>query len=135
MSLTVTAYRSVRAQTDSSPYYTSTGEHVYAGGVAVSRDLLCGACRRLHRRCAHPEDKRHLHYGDELYVEGVGLEKINDVMGVYTSQRVNGKVRRIPITKHADIWVSSLREEKQFFRKHKFNPVRVWKLSTKEDKL
>jgi hypothetical protein len=103
--LTVTSYRAVKEQTDNSPFYTATGEHVRAGGVAVSRDLLCGACMKLHRRCGKPGSSTKLHYGDWLYVEKFGYRQVNDVMGAVTAQRVKGKVVRIPIKRHIDLFV------------------------------
>lgn len=110
--LVVTSYRSVPSQTDSSPFITSTSEHVVPTGVAVSRDLLCGACRKLHKRCKHPEYPYRLHYGDWLYAEELGFLRINDCMGSYTAQRVNGKIRHITIVHQIDIWVKTYSEEK-----------------------
>jgi len=91
--------------------YTSTNEHVRAGGAAVSRDLLCGACRKLHRRCARPDNPTKLHYGDWLYIDGYGFRQINDVMGAYTTQRVNGHKVRIPIKNAVDMLVWTWKEE------------------------
>lgn len=100
--LQVTSYRSVPAQTDSSPYYTATGEHVHAQGIAVSRDLLCPdayGLHRMHRRnhCAH-KDK--LHYGDWLYVDGYGLKVVNDCMNERHRESVDMWVKDKP-TEHA----------------------------------
>lgn len=108
--LTVTSYRSVHQQTDATPYHTSTNEVVRKGGVAVSRDLLCGACRKLHKRCAHPEVTGKVHYGDYLLVDGHGILKVNDVMGATKYDKKTK--RRYPITNAIDIWVSSYKEEK-----------------------
>jgi 3D (Asp-Asp-Asp) domain-containing protein len=94
--LTITSYRSVPSQTDDSPYYTSIGEHVNSGGVAVSRDLL--------RRWGGPLD-----YGDFLYVEGVGFKRVNDCMAARHTQ-------------HVDIWVENLDQERAINVKHR----RVW---------
>jgi hypothetical protein len=110
--LTVTSYRSVPSQTDSTPFHTSTGAHVEPGGAAVSRDLLCGACRKLHKRCKHPEYKKKIHYGDWLFVEGYGFRFVNDCMSNTSTIRVNGKRKRRIITNQIDIWVSSYKEEK-----------------------
>ena len=110
--LTVTSYRSIPAQTDSTPFHTSTGAHVEPGGAAVSRDLLCGACRKLHKRCRHPEYAKKLHYGDWLYVDGYGFRFINDVMGKTSTTKVNGRRHKRIITNQIDIWVSSYKEEK-----------------------
>ena len=110
--LTVTSYRSIPAQTDSTPFHTSTGAHVEPGGAAVSRDLLCGACRKLHKRCRHPEYAKKLHYGDWLYVDGYGFRFINDVMGKTSTTKVKGRRHKRIITNQIDIWVSSYKEEK-----------------------
>lgn len=109
--LTVTSYRSVPQQTDSTPYHTSTNEVVRKGGAAVSRDLLCGACRRLHKRCAHPEVTHKIHYGDYVLVTGHGILKVNDVMGATKYDKKTKK--RYPITNALDIWVGSYKEEKR----------------------
>lgn len=111
--LTVTSYRSVRNQTDTTPYHTSTNAQVEPGGVAVSRDLLCGACRRLHHRCAHPEYEKKLHYGDWLYIERYGFRFINDVMNDTSTKRVKGRVYKHLLRNRIDIWVRSYKEEKQ----------------------
>lgn len=122
--LTVTSYRPVREQTDSTPYHTSTGERVAPGGVAVSRDLLCGACRKLHHRCKHPEYAPKIHYGDVLYVKDYGFRYVNDVMGIYSSKKINNKIKRRIITKQIDIWVKTYGEEKNVNVKH----LEVWKI-------
>ncbi len=124
----MTAYQSVPKQTDSSPFYTSTGERVRSGGVAVSRDLLCGACRKLHKRCVHPDVYKRVHYGDWLYIREVGFLRVNDVMGDYTTQRVNGRKKRIPIRNHIDVWVGGLAEEKAFHKKWKGQTVELYKV-------
>lgn len=111
-SLTVTSYRSVPQQTDTTPYHTSTGAHVEPGGVAVSRDLLCGACRKLHHRCKHPEYTKKIHYGDWLYISGYGFHFVNDCMSTTTSIRVKGRWIKRPILNQIDIWVKSYQEEK-----------------------
>ncbi len=113
--LTVTSYRPVKEQTDDSPYHTSTGQKVRAGGCAISRDLLCGACRRLHRRCKHPEYAKRIHYGAWLYIDGYGYRQVNDVMGA--TQR-NGKKGRIAITNQIDIFVERWSEEHSVGVKH-----------------
>ena len=110
--LTVTSYRSVPQQTDSTPYHTSTGAHVEPGGAAISRDLLCGACRKLHKRCKHPEYTKKIHYGDWLFVEGYGFRFVNDCMSDTSTIRVKGKRKKRIISNQIDIWVSSYREEK-----------------------
>lgn len=110
--LTVTSYRSVPQQTDSTPYHTSTGAHVQPGGVAISRDLLCGACRKLHRRCQHPEYRKKIHYGDWLYISGFGFRFVNDCMSNTSDIRVKGKRKKRIITNQIDLWVRSYKEEK-----------------------
>lgn len=102
--MTITAYRSVPAQTDSSPNYTSIGDRTHKGGCAVSRDLLTrwkGPCN----------------YGDYIYIEGLGIYKINDCMGETCYDKVARK--RFKITQHIDIWVSSLDEEKKIGLQHR----------------
>lgn len=63
--LQVTAYTNVPEETDSSPNWTSIGEHVHPGGCAVSRDFL---------------ESREIKYGDYLYVENWGLCHVDDCM-------------------------------------------------------
>ena len=95
-SMVLTSYRSVPNQTDSSPYITSIGERVNPSGIAVSRDLLT--------RWGGP-----LNYGDYVYIEGVGIKRVNDCM----HERH---------TKSIDVWVGSFKEEKEFGVKR----GRVW---------
>ncbi len=99
----------------------------------MSRDLLCGACRKLHRQCRHPEYDKKLHYGQWLYGRDIGFVRINDVMGAYTTQRVKGRKIHIPIKQHIDVWVGSLAEEKAFFKKHGIQPVELFKVEIKEN--
>ncbi len=109
---TITGYQSLKGQTDDSPNWTSIGERTHHGGVAVSRDLICKACRRLHRRCDHPEvGTGGIHYGDYVSIGNLGIYKVNDIMGDTMYDRVHHK--RVPIRKHFDIWVSSLNEERK----------------------
>ena len=128
---TLTSYRSVPEQTDSTPFNTSTGAHVRAGGVAVSRDLLCSDCRRLHRRCVCPVGTGQVHYGDWLYIDGVGYFEVNDVMGSYTSRKVKGKWVRTPIHNHIDIWCATLAEEKAFEKRFRGTTTDIWKVEAK----
>lgn len=120
--LTITSYRSVKEQTDSSPFYTSTNEKVRAGGCAISRDLLCGACRKLHHRCKHPEYGKKLHYGEWLYIDRYGFRQINDVMGAaqhYSVKTSRGRKHLfIPIKQALDIWVEKWSEEHSVNVKH-----------------
>jgi len=111
--LTITSYRSVPSQTDDSPFNTSTGERVYEGGIAVSRDLLCPMCRRLHHRCKEADKlSGTIHYGDYLYIEGTGVFKVNDVMGETKLEKKTHT--RIKIVKAIDIWKRTYLEEKNF---------------------
>lgn len=126
--LTVTSYRSVTQQTDSSPYHTSTGAHVEPGGVAVSRDLLCGACRKLHRRCQHPEYTKKIHYGDWLYISGYGFRFVNDCMSNTSDIRVKGRWKKRLIRNQIDIWVKSYNEEKLINTKK----LNVYKINYRE---
>lgn len=102
--MTITSYRSVRSQTDSSPYFTSIGERVHPHGVAVSRDLL--------KRWGGP-----LNYGDLIYIEGYGFKVVNDTMAARIKQSV-------------DIWVATYEQEKRIGVKHR----RVWVIKSREDK-
>jgi 3D (Asp-Asp-Asp) domain-containing protein len=87
---TVTSYRSIPEQTDDSPFYTSIGEHVAQGGCAVSPDLL----------------KSSAPYGSYLYIQDVGICRVNDV----TNARLRGVV---------DVWMPDYQHEKRFGVKHK----------------
>lgn len=107
--LTVTSYQSLIKDTDSTPFNTSTGEHVHSGGVAISRDLLCGACRRLHHRCKRPDNPTKLHYGDWLYIKGHGFYQINDVMNY---RKWDKKTKKwYPIKQAIDLWVPNYKSE------------------------
>lgn len=104
--LTVTSYRSVPKQTDSSPFITSTGERVLEGGIASSRDLLCPMVFFKDLRIRkHKADKcflkERLHYGDTVYIKEYGLFRINDCM----HQRHKNRM---------DVWVKTYKEEKAF---------------------
>jgi 3D (Asp-Asp-Asp) domain-containing protein len=104
--LTITAYRSVPEQTDDSPFITSIGERVCKDGVAVSQDLL---------------KSKKVKYGDWIYIEGVGLKRINDTMH---SRHKN----------HIDVWLPTLGAEKRFHRRFKSRKVNVWIVNFKEEK-
>lgn len=96
----MTAYRSVKAQTDSSPWITSIGERVHPHGVAISQDLL--------KRFGGP-----LNYGDLIYIEDVGFKIVNDVMNPRHKNRF-------------DIWVATQDKEKEFHRKFKDRKLKIW---------
>lgn len=83
----ITSYRSVKEQTDDTPFITSTGDHVHSEGVALSRDLLS--------RWGGP-----ISYGDVVYIEGYGTKVVNDCMNARHTNAV-------------DMWVSSYAEEKE----------------------
>lgn len=104
-SFTVTSYRSVPNQTDNSPYYTATGEHVCIHGVAVSQDWL-------------QQNGGQFKYGDWLYIEGVGLRKINDCMNKRYKKRF-------------DIWVPTWIDEHTFHQKYKNTKLKVYLLKGK----
>lgn len=103
--LYVTAYRSVPEQTDSSPFYTATGERVHAFGMALSRDLLS--------RWGGPVE-----YGDLVYIEGLGFKRVNDSM--------NGRHRQ-----RGDIWVATLGDEAAFHSRFKNRRLKVWLIKEK----
>ena len=99
--LTTTSYRSVPSQTDSTPFHTSTGEHVHKHGVAVSEDLLCPKAfgpKKVHKKASCKYSAK-LHYGDWLYVDGYGLRVVNDVMNSRHRNRI-------------DLWVPTYEMEK-----------------------
>jgi 3D (Asp-Asp-Asp) domain-containing protein len=84
--LTLTSYRSVPEQTDSSPWITSNGQRVNENGVAVSQDM-------------HKRFGGFLDYGDVIYIEGIGFKVVNDLMNPRHKKCI-------------DIWVKSIKEEK-----------------------
>lgn len=82
--LTVTSYQSVPEQTDDSPFITSIGERTHPGGCAASRDLL----------------GLEVKYGDYIYIDGLGLCRINDTM--------HPRIKRT-----IDVWVKDYASEKR----------------------
>ncbi len=88
--VTITSYRAVPSQTDSTPNLTATGEHVTLGGIAASQDLLCGHKSPGHSRGACLKS---LHYGDHVYVEGFGIFRVNDCMNARHRMAVDIFVR------------------------------------------
>lgn len=96
--LNVTSYRSTPTQCDLTPYHTSTGERVCQDGVAVSQDLLRSG---------------KVKYGDWVWVESIGLKRVKDTM--------NHRHKN-----HIDIWVKTLKEEKEFHRKYKGRKLKVY---------
>lgn len=117
----VTAYRSVPSQTDSTPYYTSTNELVSSDGVAVSQDLICGACKRLHKRCKRPDNPTKLHYQDWLYIDQVGYKRVNDLMNKRHKNRL-------------DVWVRTHKDEKDFDRMFKAQRLITFKIKERYEK-
>ncbi len=67
--LQLTSYRSVKEQTDSTPFITSIEHRTHPFGAAISRDLL---------------KEGTVCYGDTVLIDGYGLFVINDAMGAYT---------------------------------------------------
>ena len=133
--LTVTSYRSVPQQTDSSPYHTSTGERVSLSGAAISQDLLCGACRKLYGRCRHPEYEKKIHYGDLLYSKIFGFRTISDCMGKHSRRTVMTKNGKKTVfykqNMWVDIWVSDLKGESAFHKQHGIKQHEVYILKRK----
>ncbi len=113
--LTVTSYQSVKSQTDSSPTYTSIGQKTRKGGIAVSQDLLCPAGKKCKRNLKGCQTEM-IHYGDYLYVKGLGIFQVNDCMGLTRWDRDLKK--RVKIQRALDVWVPSYDEEKAFDRAH-----------------
>lgn len=129
-SLTFTSYRSVPNQTDSTPFHTSTNERVFSGGAAISQDRLCGACRKLHKRCKHPENPTKIHYGDCLYLEGIGFKIVNDCMAKFHRYKIRTKdgvkVLFKKQTNWVDVWVPTLKDEQYFHRTKGIRKHKVW---------
>lgn len=100
----MTSYRSVPNQTDSSPFITSIGERTNPSGIAVSQNLLKSG---------------QVKYGDWIYVEGIGLKRVNDCMHHRWTNR-------------ADVWVGTYKEEKEFDEKFRGKKLKVYKVIVKE---
>jgi 3D (Asp-Asp-Asp) domain-containing protein len=97
--LICTSYRPTPAQTkpectSRDHCRTANNENVNELGVAVSQDYL---------------DSGILHYGDCLYIDGVGFRLVNDCLNRRYKKRI-------------DVFVYSLQEEKAFGVRH----LRVW---------
>lgn len=135
--LTVTSYRSEINQTDASPFHTSTGQRVRLGGAAVSQDMLCGACRKLHGRCKHPEYPSKLHYGDQIYIKDLGFKVINDCMGLTKTYKIktNKGYKRVfkKQLRALDLWVPFKEDEKAFHKKYGINKHETWLIKLSEE--
>ena len=97
--LTATSYRPVPAQTkpectSRDHCRTANNENVSELGVAVSQDFL---------------DSGRLHYGDCLYIDGVGFRVVNDCLNRRYKESV-------------DVFVYTLKEERAFGVRH----LKVW---------
>jgi 3D (Asp-Asp-Asp) domain-containing protein len=102
----LTAYRSVRNQTDATPFHTATGERCHPYGVAVSQDLL--------KKNGGPLD-----YGDWIYIDEVGLKVVNDCMNIRHRKSI-------------DVWVDSADDEHKFFQKFRNGRRQVWIIKIKK---
>lgn len=102
--MTVTAYRSVPAQTDDSPFITSIGERTCQHGIAVSQDLL---------------KQWKVQYHDWVYIENIGPKQVTDCM--------NKRYKN-----HIDIWVATEQEEHKIYKKYKNKKLKMWKLDFNE---
>ncbi len=91
-----TSYQSVPSQTDSSPFHTSIGERTHPGGCAASQDLLKDGTLKYH---------------DYIWIEGIGLCRINDTM-------------HPRMTRHIDVWVENTRQERAIGIRR----TKVWKV-------
>lgn len=100
-----TSYRSVPNQTDDTPNYTATGEHVCAHGIAISQDLL--------KHNGGP-----LEFGDIVYIEGLGFKIVNDTMNKRHKNRF-------------DVWVATYKEEKEFDQKYRNKKFIFWLVKSK----
>jgi 3D (Asp-Asp-Asp) domain-containing protein len=104
--LTITAYRPVRWQTkptctDRHHCETATGENVSELGVAVSRDLLQSGV---------------VHFGDVLFITGIGYRIVFDVMGPRNYKAL-------------DVFVYEKNEERKIGTRH----LKVWLIGEQEN--
>ena len=102
----VTAYQPKAEYTDSSPCITANGKPVHMDGVAISRDL-------------HDKSGGSLSFGDAIYIEGVGIKIVNDVM--------NSRFRN-----SVDIFVWTKKEESQIWKRFGLRKQKVWKIKMQE---
>ncbi len=101
----VTSYRSEKNQTDETPFITANGERVCSDGVAVSQDWL--------KKNGGP-----LQFGDWVYIENVGLKRVNDTMNIRHKKRF-------------DVWVKEYKDEQQFHAKYKNRKLAVYLVNRK----
>jgi len=104
--MSLTAYQPLTVQTDSTPCTPADGRFVHMDGVAISRDL--------HKKWGGP-----LKFGDVLYIEGVGIKIVNDVMH---AKHMN----------HLDVFVWTQEEEAYYWKKFGKRTVKVWKVKFAE---
>lgn len=102
---TLTAYRPVVEQTDSSPCIPANGQYVHTDGVAISRDL-------------HVRYGGSLKFGDLIFIEDVGWKIVIDLMNKRHKRSV-------------DVLVKDLHQEKLFYKRCKFCQKRVYKLEVR----
>lgn len=102
-----TSYRSVPEQTDDSPNFTATGEHVCTHGIAISQDLL-------------KKNGGLLEFGDLVYIDTIGFKTVNDTMNKRMKKRF-------------DVWVGTYKEEREFDRAYKNRKFKVWLVKSKEE--
>jgi 3D (Asp-Asp-Asp) domain-containing protein len=76
--VTVTGYSSTRDQCDEDPFITASNKRVRHGIIALSRDLL---------RRYNPEAP--FHWGDRVYLEGVGEFVVEDSMNARFRSRAD----------------------------------------------
>jgi len=89
MTFDVTSYRSVPEQTDDSPFITAYGDHVFAGGCAMSRDVL----------------GQSVHYRDFIYVEVLDKPELSRFC--YVNDTMNKRIKH-----GVDFWVATKAEER-----------------------
>ena len=99
--VTVTSYRPIKSQTDSTPTWTSIGDRTTKFGVAVSQDLLKSGVVK---------------YGDVLYIPGYGMRVVNDCMHPRKEKSIDllvmtkAEEKRIG-TRHLIVYIVKVKEE------------------------
>lgn len=102
----VTAYQPKAEYTDSSPCITANGKPVHMDGVAISRDL-------------HVRYGGALDFGDAVFIEGIGIKIVNDVM----HSRFRNSI---------DVFVWTEKEETKIWKMFGLRKQKVWKIKTQE---